>query len=153
MPLEPMQTGTVKARVPEFREVRSCPECGTIMIATPVLICTHCGERVPLRSFVYSPKPGRYIAECVDLDLLSQGTSLEEVIRRLQEAMFSYVQVAFDGGSTKGLILRPSPLSHRIRYHFHRLLARIKAVFRGKHRRHFLPESESGVGRVYLSHC
>jgi hypothetical protein len=80
-----------------LREVVHCPCCGTPMIKVPALECGHCGETVPLRAFCYKTSRG-YIAECIDLNLMSQGRTKEEAIRSIQEAMFSYLGVVFDGG-------------------------------------------------------
>ena len=109
---------------PRYLEVVHCPSCGDPLIGVPVLICAHCGAERPLRAFYYKTKQG-FIAECIDLDLMGQGPTREDAIQRLQEAMYGYLQVAFDGGSTRGLVLRPSPLSHRVRYQVQRLLSRI----------------------------
>jgi predicted RNase H-like HicB family nuclease len=148
-----LHSGTSKEGPPinNLREVRHCPDCGSPLIHVPVVTCAHCGKQIALRAFTYSPQPGQYIAECIDLDLLSQGNTLEEVIGKLQEAMFSYLDVAFAEGSTKGLVLRPSPLSHRLRYHLQRLGCRL-ARLPWPHARHLLPAT-SELGSQRLSHC
>ncbi len=87
------------------------------MIAEPVLVCSHCGGQVRLRCFCYRASRDRYIAECIDLDILAEGNTREEAIGSLQEAMYGYVATVVDGQSIRGLIPRPSPLSHRIRYY------------------------------------
>ena len=119
----------------DAKDVAHCPKCGRPIIAAPVLQCAHCGQLHPLRCFFYQGGPGVYVAECVDLDLISEGESPEQAIGRLQEAMSGYLSVVFDGGATAGLMLRPSPLPHRLRYYWHRLLERA-AVLRHKH---FIP--------------
>lgn len=128
-------------------EVVHCPSCGDPLIGVPVLRCAHCGAERPLRAFYYQTKQG-FIAECIDLDLMTQGKTPEEAIKSLQEAMYGYLKVAFDGESTKGLVLRPSPLSHRIRYHVHRLLSRFGST---RHQHLMLPNEQSG--RQNLCHC
>lgn len=135
-----------------MRDVSHCPECGSVLIRVPILVCAHCGEEKPLRCFTYRSRMGLHIAECVDLDILSQGESIEEAVGKLQEATFSYLDVAFSGESTKGLVLRKSPLSHRLHYQFHRAKCDLVAWFRGLHGKHFLPPT-SGLKRQYLSHC
>ncbi len=135
-----------------LREVRHCPECGSPLICVPVLTCAHCGEQVPLRAFLYSARQGQYLAECIDLDLLSQGTTPEEAIARLQEAMASYLLAAFDGESTKGLVVRPSPLSRRLRYHLHCFVGRLSGLFKRRHGRHLLPPVQN-TENYRLSHC
>ena len=135
-----------------LREVRHCPECGSPLIYLPVLACAHCGEERPLRCFWYRSGSDSYVAECIDLDLLSKGDTLETAIGKLQEAMHSYLEVAFEGESTKGLVLRLSPLSHRLRYYFHKLGCWFSPRIRGLHGRHFLPSSPD-LEKRRLSHC
>ena len=91
------------------------------MISAPVLVCGHCGAERTLRCFVYRADDHRFIAECVDLDILSEGESEEEAIGGLQEAMHGYLSVVFDGSSKEGLLLRKSPVSRRLRYYWYRL--------------------------------
>lgn len=135
-----------------LREVSRCPDCGTPLIRVPVLACAHCGERRPLRAFTYSVRPNQYIAECIDLDLLAQSDTIEEAIGKLQEAMCGYLGVAFAEGSTKGLVLRKSPLSHRLRYHLHRLSCTLPLRSHFRRTRHFLPATPELEGKM-LSHC
>lgn len=136
--------------VRNFREVRRCPVCGEPIISSPTLECAHCGKRIMLRCFTYSPAQGRHIAECIDLDLLSQGNTREQAIGKLQEAMFSYLSVAFDEEkSTKGLVLRPSTLSHRLRYHFHNLICRFRYPLGRKH----IIQNNSACLNLHFSHC
>lgn len=134
-----------------LQEVRHCPRCGDPLIAVPMLTCAHCGEEVPLRAYTYKIGPNQYIAECIDLDLLSQGHTNEEAIGKLQEAMASYLATAFDG-PTKGLVLRPSPLSHRLHYYANRLWCNITGRFRRRHAKHLLPNTPE-LGKHRLSHC
>ena len=136
-----------------IRQVRHCPQCGSPLIARPVLKCAHCGEEVALRCFIYRDRERKgYIAECIDLNLLSQGKTPEDAIGRLQEAMFGYLQVAFEGGSTKGLVLRPSPLSHRFRYHARCIVGRSVSFLRRQHARHLLPKTNESKN-LRFSHC
>ena len=100
----------------DLRQVERCRYCGEPLIAVPVLACGHCNSEYTLRAFYYT-KDNKYIAECIDLDLLTQGDSPEQAIGKLQEAMFGYLPVAFDGDPT-GLVLRPAPLSHRLHYYW-----------------------------------
>lgn len=132
-------TSERQASVSPLQEVRSCPTCGRPILRVPVLRCGHCGAERPLRCLVYKSRSGKYIGECIDLDILSQADSLSEAIGKLQEAMFSYLEVAFEGDSIKGLVLRPSPLSHRLRYHWFRTKAYLRFCFNRGRRTHFLP--------------
>lgn len=145
-----MQPEKAQATAQNVREVTRCPGCGRPLIRVPVLACTRCGNTHPLRAYTYK-RDGKYIAECIDLDILSQGDTLEEAIGKLQEAMFGYMNVAFSEGSTKGLVLRKSPLSHRLRYYLHRLRCLIPG-----HRRsgeHFVFLASVSTQGQSLSHC
>ena len=104
-------------------EVHRCPGCGTLIIKVPALQCLDCGTVHPLRAFHYK-SGSTYVAECVDLDLISEGSTPASAIERLQQAMVGYLSVAFEG-DTKGLVLRPSPVSHWIRYYWHVVKRRI----------------------------
>lgn len=105
----------------------------------------------PLRCFTYRRGlRGPYIAECVDLDILSQGDTLEEAIGKLQEAVFSYLDVAF-AGNTEGLVPRPSPGSHWLRYRLHRLAAYI--TYKLRHHRASRVFTLSARDHNQLSHC
>mgnify|MGYP001577242053 FL=1 len=134
-----------------LREVSRCPGCGAPLIRVPVLACTRCEEKHPLRCFTYM-HGDRHIAECIDLDLLAQGNTVEEAIGKLQEAMFGYLEVAFSGESTEGLVLRKSPLSHRLRYHLHRLRFAIPRHARRRSTHYVLPTSKLFEGQSF-SHC
>ena len=114
-----------------LREVSHCPGCGAPMIASPVLKYVDCDEIVYLRCFYYK-RGGGYAAECIDLDLTSLGATPEEAIGSLQEAMFGYLEVAFEG-NPKGLVMRRSPLSRRLHYHWHVLIRRLKHLFEANH--------------------
>lgn len=128
----------VARNLENIREVRHCPGCGDPVIKVPVLQCANCGHKVGLRAFCYKRSRG-YIAECIDLNLVSQGKTKEEAIGALQEAMFSYLAVVFDGGPTRKLVPRLSPLANRIHYHLHRLYCRIASFFGNRHHKHLLP--------------
>ena len=58
-----------------------------------------------------------WIAECIDLDLIASGKTPEQAIGGLHNAITGYVRTVLDGNSLDGLIPRPSPFSHRLRYH------------------------------------
>ena len=110
-----------------------CEGCGSPMVAVPPLRCGHCGHDILPRCFVYGHRPSGYIAECIDLNLLSQGETQEQAILRLQEAIYGYLCVVYEAGGTRGLVLRKSPLSHRLRYHARRFFGMLKHVFSGGH--------------------
>jgi predicted RNase H-like HicB family nuclease len=132
-------------------QVVYCANCDSPLIRVPVLRCADCDAATPLRAFTYQNDRG-YIAECIDLNLLTQGRSEEEAISKLQVAMFGYLDTVFDGQSTKGLVLRKSPLPNRIRYHLHRLRCKIGRLFGGHSNSHFIPPQPSNH-KEKLCHC
>src|SRR5438045_2856041 len=95
----PMVTAPVAASpASDLRQVRHCPICGGIVLRVPLLHCS-CGREHSLRWHTYR-RGVRHYAECLDLDLLAQGDSQEEAVGKLQEAVYGYLAVAFDGGSS-----------------------------------------------------
>jgi hypothetical protein len=69
-----------------------------------------------LRCMVYPNKPGEYTAECIDLDIMVRASTPQEALHDIRAAIRGYLTVVL-AGDTAGLLPRPSPLSHRIRYH------------------------------------
>jgi len=112
----PTETGTCAAVVHESQSGH-CPECGALLLpnGTPA-------RTVELRCFVRRIKDGRYLAECIDLDLGAEADTFEGAKSSLRDAIVGYLMVVLEGVETDqelpAAILRPSPLSHRIRYHF-----------------------------------
>lgn len=90
-------------------------------------------ERFVLRWMVYASNPGEYTGECVDLDIMVRAGDPSKAMHSLHEAMDSYLDVAFKG-DLEGLVPRPSPLSHRIRYQ----LFALRAAFSVSIRRNFI---------------
>lgn len=78
--------------------------------------------KTTLRCLVYKPKSNLYIAECVDLDILVRAGTEQEAAKKLVEAIRGYMKVVLEGDIT-GLVPRPSPFSHRLRYRFYAVLA------------------------------
>jgi hypothetical protein len=74
-----------------------------------------------------------YITECIDLNLLVKRRSISEAASGLEDAIKGYMLTALENeasfgelvetGEIKGLLPRPSPLAHRMRYHWYCLLA------------------------------
>lgn len=81
-----------------------------------------------VRCVVYPNKLTEYTAECIDLDLIVRGRTAPEALEELQHAIRGYLATA-SHGETEGLILRPSPISHRARYHMYALRAAL-SIFR-----------------------
>ena len=85
--------------------IHRCPDCGQEMIA--------------LRCFVR--RVGAvFVGECIDLDIMVEASTTDGAVASLQDAMTGYLEVVFAGPhpDLKGLLLRPSPFSHRLRYHW-----------------------------------
>jgi hypothetical protein len=85
---------------------------------------------IVLRCWVYRRSTYDWIAECIDLDMVVRARTPEVAANRLQDAMISHITVTVTGGDMAGLLPRPSPWSHRIRYHLCRLLSRFKVTNR-----------------------
>lgn len=133
-------------------QVRHCAGCGKPLIAEPVLKCAQCGEELRLRCFAYRAGSDRFIAECIDLDILAEGETREKAIAGLQEALYGYFLTVLDGESTGGLIPRPAPLSHRLRYHLKNTLDQIRAVFDRRHKASVI-DCRYNVQDGRLLHC
>jgi hypothetical protein len=105
----------VEAQASPSCEVHHCDNCGQPVITAPALQCAECGSVIRLRCFV-RPVSDCYVAECIDLDISVEAKTLKGAIAGLQDAMLGYLGVVLDT-NTSGLVLRPSPLTHRIRYY------------------------------------
>ena len=140
----------------DLREVRRCPGCGLPTIQMPVLQSDGLqGGARPLRAYCFHDgRSGLVIAECIDLDISAQGSTSEEAIGALQEAVFDYLRVAFSGDSM-GLVLRPSPWTHRARYHLHRLRANLRELILRRHAERataYQPRQVEGT-TLSIAHC
>ena len=104
------------------KKVFYCVCCGAPLICVPRLVCTDCGEELPIKAYVFQ-RHGLYYAECLSLNLISRGNTQEEAILRLQASMISYVYTVLGDGaqSTKGLLPRPAPLSSWLRYRYFKI--------------------------------
>ncbi len=69
-----------------------------------------------LRCYV-APRNDKYVAECVDLDLMTRADTPEAAMGKMAEAIIGYLKVALEG-DRDGLVPRPSPFSHRLYYHY-----------------------------------
>jgi hypothetical protein len=150
MPTETVQSAPAETR--DLRKVRNCVGCGRPLIVEPVLTCSKCGHQLRLRCFAYQAERERYIAECIDLDILAEGKTRREAIGGLQEALYGYFNAVIDGQDTDGLIPRPAPLSHRLHYHFESLKDRIRGMFDDNHPRSIIA-CRYEVQEGHLQHC
>jgi len=64
---------------------------------------------------VYRQTLDEWVAECIDLDLMVKARTPDLAAHGLQDAMLGYLKTAIEGDPS-GLIPRPSPFSHRLRY-------------------------------------
>lgn len=69
-----------------------------------------------LRCYVYKRRD-QWVAVCIDLDLIVKADTPDVAARSLYEALAGYLKTV-EEGDPEGLIPRPSPLSHRLRYHW-----------------------------------
>jgi hypothetical protein len=94
---------------------------GASAVAAPTLRDVEERARLRLRCFARQIRPTVYVAECIDLDISAEAETMEGAINGLRDAMTGYLLVAFEGQATDAAatsVLRPSPLSHRLRYYF-----------------------------------
>jgi hypothetical protein len=112
-----------------------CPECGGPML--PTALQDQSGSQIRLRCFVRKGGARGYVAECIDLDLGAESETLDGAVNGLRDAIIGYLMVVLDGVETDqeapAAILRPAPLSHRIRYHWERAKYQIGARLGGYH--------------------
>ena len=69
-----------------------------------------------------------WVAVCLDFSLAAQGQTLDQARIRLHEQIRSYVREAFsvDAQHAEVLLTRRAPLSDRLRYHWVKLLSKLK---------------------------
>jgi hypothetical protein len=82
------------------------------------------------RCFVYAVNPDKFVGECIDLDIAVEEASFSHALRSLKDAIEGYLSVALEG-DVRGLVPRPSPLSHRLLYNYRALVYRLLARKRG----------------------
>ncbi len=136
----------------KVEKVYFCECCGSPRIYAPVLVCGECGRALPVRCYVYR-RSGKYYAECLTLNLLSRGETQEDAIRRLQIAMFSYLQTVLGDGSkpTAGLIPRRAPFSSWARFYFLRFKRWISRIVGRDYP--LATESKPSGDQIRVAHC
>lgn len=86
-------------------------------------------KRLPaFRCYAYKTKKGTFIAECIDLCLITEKNDISEAMIDLNKQVDEYISLAMER-NTKGLIPRKSPLSSILRYHFILLIIKILRRF------------------------
>ena len=97
-----------------------------------------------LRCIVFKNNQNEFTAECIDLDLMVYGKNPHEAFDSLRDAMVGYLGLAFQGDHS-GLVPRPSPLSHRARYHLFALRAALNIRVVGAKRNFLLSDWSPGL--------
>lgn len=92
-----------------------------------------------LRCIVFQSKPREFTAECIDLDLMVRGQSTHDALGSLRDAINGYLAVACEG-DIAGLVPRPAPLSHRLRYNLFALRAAFSIRIHGAQRSFLLSD-------------
>ena len=98
-----------------------------------------------LRCVVFQDDTGAYNAECIDLDILVYGKTPYDALHSLKDAIGGYLEVAFKG-DLAGLLPRPAPWTHRLRYHLYALRAALSA---GAKRNFLLSDWSPGPSPCY----
>ncbi len=81
------------------------------------------------RCYVYRESEGHYIADCLDLTLMGEGTTMDEAVADLREAALGYLEAVHDLGWEEDLIPRRAP-SYRWVGFYKRLASHtLKAIF------------------------
>jgi len=57
-----------------------------------------------------------YSAICLELNVASQGETIEEAKRNLQEAVELYLEDVIESGDKKGFIPRPAPMEEWVKF-------------------------------------
>jgi hypothetical protein len=135
--------------------LKHCKKCGRPMLAVPSVQGLDDDSLLRLRCFVRRGQSGCYIAECIDLDICAESETLKGAMVGLQDAMLGYLLVVFDGveANEAASILRPSPLSHRIRYHFECLKYRVILWILGPPKRKAKEFYTKTAPELLRSHC
>lgn len=74
---------------------------------------------------------GDFIVECIDLNLMVRGCSINDAYEAMQDVLSGYLETVMEGPDIDKLLYRPSPLSHRLHYHWNKLRSRIRWAFYG----------------------
>lgn len=88
------------------------------------VICVR--KSLTLRCYIYEQRPGLFVAECIDLDLMVKDRHQERAKRELRDAIIGHLQVALELGQDAVLVPRPSPLSHRLHYSWLQFLSLVR---------------------------
>ena len=81
------------------------------------------------RCYVYKESEGHYIADCLDLTLMGEGTTMDEAVADLREAALGYLEAVHDLGWEEDLIPRRAPLYRWVEFYKRLVLHALKAIF------------------------
>jgi hypothetical protein len=85
-------------------------------------------KHIVLRCMIYEECATAFVAECIDLDIIVKAKTPEGAEQSLQAALIGYLKTVAELGD-ESLLRRPSPFSHRLRYH----LCCLRAAFMSSH--------------------
>src|SRR5262245_2344373 len=85
--------------------VAQCAKCGAVFITAPSFESAKWCQVIRLRCYDRQLRSDLYLAECIDLDIVAEGSTKVEAISGLQDAMHGYRELAFEG-EYRGLVLR-----------------------------------------------
>jgi predicted RNase H-like HicB family nuclease len=98
------------------------------------------GKAEPHDLHVLIEKEGRlYSALCLELDVASQGRTIDETKKNIVEAIALYLQSIYEDGDEKDFIPRPAPIEEWLKY-FQAMTLRMQ--------KHFRPSPERGKIRL-----
>ena len=83
-------------------------------------------------TFVIEPEDDRYVATCRELDVASQGTSIEDAVHHLQNAVTLYLEVLEEDGELER-VFRERGIEIRDRLPTHYQVAMPAGVFATVH--------------------
>lgn len=95
------------------------------------------------RAYVVQDGSGEWYAHCIDLTVDAMGSTREEAIEKLLDAMELYVQWADEQGIPRR---RQSPLEFRLRFHYYAARDRLRQLLRQ-------PPKHSGMRRTFSQEC
>jgi len=81
------------------------------------------------RCYVYKESEGHYIADCLDLTLMGEGTTMDEAIAELREAVLGYLEAVYAKGWEEDLIPRRAPLYRWVEFYKRLAVHTLKAIF------------------------
>ena len=114
---------------------------------------------IKLRAFAFrDKKSGKYYAFCVDLDLVDEGNSFEEVFKKMKENISLYLETEIKYNNTHGITkfpYRKSPVDIMFKYYLLSLACRISFIVNRikDNYKKFGCSFDSNTQRVHLVHA